>query len=59
MQFQVNGREYFLAFVEDERRWYLFSPSGTEGLQRIPVYVDAAKYARANAAELGREGGPR
>jgi hypothetical protein len=54
MQFQVNGREYFLAFVEDERRWYLFSPSNTQGLQRIPVYVDAAKPGRASLNENGR-----
>ena len=41
MRFQVKDREYFLTFVEDERRWYVFSPSN-EGLERLPVYVDAA-----------------
>ena len=40
MRFEVKGKEYFLAFVEDERRWYVFSPN-TQGLERIPVYVDA------------------
>jgi len=39
MNFQVKGQEYFLAFVEDERRWYVFAPIG-QGVQRIPVYVD-------------------
>ena len=39
MQFEVNGKQYFLAFVEEERRWYVFSPS-PQGIQRWPVYVD-------------------
>ena len=46
MQFQVKGQEYFLAFVEDEKGWFLFSPTA-EGLLRTPVYVDAPKYGRA------------
>jgi hypothetical protein len=41
MQFQVNGKDYFLAFVEDEGRWYVFAPTA-QAIQRIPVYVDAA-----------------
>ena len=58
MQFQVKGQEFFLAFVEDERRWYLFSPaSGQQGLQRIPVYVDAPIKERADFSVL--EGGLR
>ena len=40
LQFEVNGKQYFLAFVEEERRWYIFSPS-QQGIQRWPVYVDA------------------
>lgn len=51
MRFQVKGKEYFLAFVEDERRWYLFS-QGAEGLDRIPVYVDAVTGERVSS---GRE----
>ena len=43
MQFEVNGEDYFLNFVEDERRWFVFVPSPT-GLQRIPVYIDASDY---------------
>lgn len=43
MKFEVNGQEYFLAFVEDEKQWFLFSPR-TEGILRIPVYVDKVKY---------------
>jgi hypothetical protein len=53
LQFQVNGKEYFLAFVEDERRWYVFAPSA-EGMHRIPVYVDAASYERGGLIESGR-----
>ena len=40
LQFEVNGKQYFLAFVEDERRWYVFSPT-PQGMHRIPVYIDA------------------
>jgi len=43
LQFEVNGQEYFLAFVEDEKRWFLFSPRN-QGMLRLPVYVDALKY---------------
>jgi hypothetical protein len=45
MNFQVRGQEYFLAFVEEERRWYVFAPAA-QGMQRIPVYVDAPKSGR-------------
>ena len=44
LQFEVNGKQYFLAFVEDERRWYVFSPT-PQGMHRIPVYVDGAAGA--------------
>ena len=40
MNFTVKGQEYFLAFVENEGRWFVFTPAA-QGLQRIPVYVDA------------------
>ena len=43
MQFQIKGQDYFLAFVEQEKRWYVFSPT-PEGVHRSPVYVDAVKY---------------
>ncbi len=43
LQFQIRGKEYFLAFVEDEKRWYVFAPTA-DGMQRMPVYVDAVKY---------------
>ncbi len=45
MQFEVNGHPYYLHFVDDEERWYVFEPSIT-GLQRIPIYVDATKWDR-------------
>lgn len=45
MQFQVKEEEYFLTFAEDEGRYYLLQPTET-GLQRIPVYVDGAKWER-------------
>jgi len=49
LRFEVNGQEYFLAFVEEEKKYFVFAPT-TEGLQRMPVYVDAAKYDRGSTA---------
>ena len=43
LQFQIKGKDYFLAFVEDEKRWYVFAPT-LQGVHRIPVYVDTVKY---------------
>lgn len=54
MQFQIKGKEYFLAFVEDEKRWYVFAPT-SEGMQRIPVYVDQVKYERVGILEEGTQ----
>ena len=45
MQFEVNGEDYFLNFVEDERRWFVLVPTET-GVTRIPVYVDVQDYER-------------
>jgi hypothetical protein len=45
LQFKIKDQDYFLAFVEDERRWYVFAPTA-HGVHRIPVYVDAAKYEK-------------
>ena len=50
MQFEVNGQAYFLAFVEDERSWYVFAPTAA-GVRRIPVYVDAPAAAKAVATQ--------
>ena len=43
LQFKIKDQDYFLAFVEQEKRWYVFAPT-SEGVNRIPVYVDAARY---------------
>jgi hypothetical protein len=51
VQFQIKGQDYFLAFVEQERRWYVFSPT-PQGINRIPVYVDAVKYERAGNLDI-------
>jgi len=50
LQFQIKGKEYFLAFVEDEKRWYVFAPTA-QGINRLPVYVDAVKYERPGFLE--------
>jgi len=43
LQFQIKDQEYFLAFVEQEKRWYVFAPT-PQGVHRIPVYVDAVNW---------------
>jgi hypothetical protein len=52
MQFQVNGEDYFLKFVEDENRFYVFRATET-GVDRFPVYVDAAKQEWAETFRNG------
>jgi len=42
LRFEIKGREYWLALAE-ENRFYVFSPTA-KGIDRIPVYIDAAKY---------------
>jgi hypothetical protein len=45
LQFKIKDQDYFLAFVEQEKCWYVFSPTA-QGLNRIPVYVDQVKYEK-------------
>jgi hypothetical protein len=54
LQFEVNGQTYFLAFVEDERRWYVFAPTIT-GVNRIPVYVDAPATGKIVLADESKQ----
>jgi hypothetical protein len=54
LQFKIKDQDYFLAFVEQEKRWYVFAPT-SEGVNRIPVYMDAAKYEKPGI--LGSETG--
>ena len=48
LRFKIKDQDYFLAFVEQENRWYVFAPT-PQGVHRIPVYVDAAKYEKPGA----------
>ena len=50
LQFKIKDQDYFLAFVEQEKRWYVFAPT-SEGVNRIPVYIDAAKYKQPGILE--------
>ena len=43
VQFEVNDQMYFVNFVADEGRWYVFSPTD-EGMIKIPVSMDAAPF---------------
>jgi hypothetical protein len=54
LRFEVKGQEYFLAFVEQENRYYVFAPTAT-GLERMPVYVDAVKWAQVQNASRASE----
>jgi len=49
VRFEVKGQEYFLTFVEQENRLYVFAPTAN-GIQRMP-YVDAVKWKVGGAAE--------
>jgi hypothetical protein len=42
LQFRIQGQDYFLAFFEQEKRWYVFAPTA-QGVRRIPVYAEAVK----------------
>ena len=39
MQFEVNDQMFFLNFVPDEGRWFVFAPTAL-GVVRMPVDVD-------------------
>jgi len=54
LQFEIKGQDYFLAFVEQEKRWYVFAPTA-RGVNRIPVYVDAVKYEKAGILDLNSQ----
>ena len=54
MQFEVNGKTYFLAFVESERSWYVFEPT-PGGVNRIPVYVDEAAASKFVLADENKQ----
>jgi hypothetical protein len=42
LRFEVKGREYWLAQAE-ANQFYVFAPTA-KGMDRIPVYIDAAVY---------------
>jgi hypothetical protein len=50
LEFEVKGQKYFLAFVEEDRRWYVFAPTAS-GLNRIAVYVDAPAMGKIVLAD--------
>jgi len=50
LKFEVKGQQYFLAFVEEENRLYVFAPTLT-GMNRMPVYVDAVKWKSGSVEE--------
>jgi hypothetical protein len=50
LQFKIKDQDYFLAFVEQEKRWYVVVPTA-EGVHRIPVYVDAVNWGMPGALE--------
>ncbi|MGI9103818.1 MAG: hypothetical protein ACR2IF_15365 [Terriglobales bacterium] len=43
MQFEVNGQNYFLNFVPEKGRWFLFQPTRT-GFTVLPVVDDDRSF---------------
>jgi len=41
LQFEVKGKQYFLGFVAQEGKWFVFTPTN-KGVQRIPIVDDDA-----------------
>jgi hypothetical protein len=39
LQFEVKGKQYFLGFVAQEGKWFVFTPTN-KGVQRIPIVDD-------------------
>jgi hypothetical protein len=39
MQFQVNEQNYFLNYVDEEGRWFVFKPT-LSGIEAVPVVDD-------------------
>ena len=52
LQFKIKDQDYFLAFVEQENRWFVFAPTA-HGLRRIPVYEETPKFDRILHDESG------
>ena len=48
LRFEVKGREYWLALAE-ENQFYVFRETG-KGIDRIPVYIDDARYEEKGSA---------
>jgi hypothetical protein len=46
--------KYFLGFVEDERRWYVFAPT-VSGLNRLPVYIDTPAMGKILLADESKQ----
>jgi len=41
LQFEVKGKQYFLGFVAQEGKWFVFTPTN-KVVQRIPIVDDDA-----------------
>ena len=41
LEFEVKGKQYFLGFVAQEGKWFVFTPTN-KGVQRIPIVGDDA-----------------
>ena len=41
MQFQVNEQNYFLDFIPEEGRWFVFKPTRS-GVEVVPIVDDDA-----------------
>jgi hypothetical protein len=55
LQFEIDNQMYYLNFVPDEGRWYVFQPT-EDGMIRIPVEMEATHFEHfAFAPEEGKK----
>jgi hypothetical protein len=55
LQFTVKAKQYYLGFVSNEGRWFLFTPAAQD-FHRIPV-VDDGSMPFAGSQDIRSAGG--
>ena len=58
VQFAVNDKEYFVNFVPEEGRWFVFTPT-TEGFYRVPVVHDDQLPVLSPVVVIPEDEGPK
>lgn len=58
VQFAVNDKEYFVDFVPEEGRWFVFTPT-MEGFYRVPVVHDDQLPVASPVVVIPEDEGPK